>query len=80
MRPGRVVFVVPAIADELDEKAKNAIALRNQATIEGRCPICRCTPDLHLDRLGIRHLVFEHDDACPVLRDPYDWRDLEGAA
>jgi hypothetical protein len=80
MGPIRVLVVLPAIPDELDELTKNALAIRNQATTEGICPICGCTPNLHLDRLGIPHLVFEHGDACPARRDPYDWRDLEGAA
>jgi hypothetical protein len=80
MRPGRTVFVLPSIPDALDPAVKNGLALRNACAVEGRCPACGVTPELHLDRLGIRHLVFVHARDCPVLRDPSDWRDLEGAA
>jgi hypothetical protein len=73
------MFVLPSIADSLDEKVKDGLAIRNACTTSGRCPVCGCTPDLYLDRVGVRHLVFRHADDCPVLRDSYDWRD-EGAA
>jgi hypothetical protein len=75
-RPVRTLYVLPSIPDELDEELKNGLAIRNACATGGRCPVCGVTPELHVDRAGIHHLVFCHEDGCPVTRDPYDWREL----
>ena len=71
-RRAPTLYALPAISDELDEQTKNALALRNAATVEGRCPACGIEPELIPDRMlaGVWHLVFRHEDGCPVLRDP----------
>jgi hypothetical protein len=66
---GNVLFVLPSIPDDAPAHAKNALALRNRCATEGRCPACGVVPDLERDGDGILHLVFRHEDDCPVLRD-----------
>jgi hypothetical protein len=75
MRSLSTLFVLPSIPDDLDPSVKDGLAVRNAATVEGRCPVCLVEPELHPGGAGIYHLVFRHDDDCPATRDPYDWRD-----
>jgi hypothetical protein len=71
----RVLFVLPTIPDDADTATKNALAARNSCATDGRCPACGATPEIRADAdpelraLGVLHLVFVHDDDCPVLRD-----------
>ena len=69
--PGRALFVLPAIPDVLDEHTKNALAIRNAASITGTCPDCGATPELHRDTrdAGIYHGVFRHGHTCRVFTD-----------
>lgn len=76
MSTGPTVSVLPGIDDQLDPKVKNALAVRNAATVAGRCPVCGARGERHPVEHGIWRLLFRHDDGCPALRDPHDWRDL----
>jgi hypothetical protein len=68
-RRPKALFVLPAIPDEAPAAVKNALAIRNQCSVEGHCPACDAEPELYLDQHGIHHLVFRHDEDCPCLRD-----------
>lgn len=72
-RPARsgVLFVLPTIDDEADEATKNALAIRNACSVEGKCPSCGAEPELYLNREleGVFHLVFWHEDDCPATTD-----------
>lgn len=72
IRKGSTLFVLPSIPDELDEAVKDGLAIRNACAVEGRCPVCGVEPELRVTRELPRvvHLVFRHEDDCPVLRDP----------
>jgi hypothetical protein len=48
--------------------------------VEGRCPACGVEGELIADpeRAGLWHLVFRHEDDCPVASDdPKSWRSWE---
>lgn len=64
-----VLYVLPSIADDLDAATKNGLAIRNSASVKGRCPDCGATPNLHVDEHGIGHLVFEHEASCGAFTD-----------
>lgn len=66
-----VVFIVPPIDDNLTPAQKNALAIRNQCSIEGTCPACGCQAELHMDpdHPNVGHLLFIHENHCPVARD-----------
>jgi len=69
----RTLLVLPSIADALDEATKNGLAIRNAATVNGRCPACSARGELYPVERGISRLVFWHADGCPALRDPHDY-------
>jgi hypothetical protein len=65
------LFVLAQIRDDDSTERKNALALRNRCATEGKCPACgvigELVPDPEVERLY--HLIFRHEDSCPVLRD-----------
>jgi len=44
-----VLYVLPAIPDDADEATKDALAIRNAWTTEGRCPDCGAVGAVHPD-------------------------------
>jgi hypothetical protein len=68
-RNRRALFLLPSIPDDAPEALKNAIGLRNQCAVEGRCPACGALPEPWRDEHGLDHLTFRHDEDCPVVRD-----------
>jgi hypothetical protein len=64
--------------DEFDDDAKNGLAIRNACATEGPYRVCGAAVELVVNRAypALMHLVFEHEDDCPVTRDPYDWREV----
>jgi hypothetical protein len=72
MRPGRTVFVVPAIGDELDEQLKNGLAIRNEATVSGVCPACGARGEWRPIEPGIWSVTFRHGPNCRALHDRRD--------
>jgi hypothetical protein len=74
-RGARALLLLPSIPDDLDPTTKSALVIRNAASAEGRCPVSVAVREIHPDREqpGLWHLVFEHDDHCPALRDDPDW-------
>jgi hypothetical protein len=70
-RPLRALYLLPAIPDDAPEQLKNALAIRNACTTEGRCPNCGAEGEVTgPDASGCLHLTFRHEDGCGVLRDP----------
>ncbi len=70
----RTLFVLPEIDEDDDPARKDALALRNAATLAGRCSSCGATFALRSQRGGgidgvAGYLVMEHEDDCPVLLD-----------
>lgn len=67
----RTLYVLPEIRDDDTPAHKNALAIRNACTVEGRCPCCgtvgEITPDAEI--AGFYHQTFRHEDWCAVLRD-----------
>jgi hypothetical protein len=58
----RTIYLLPSIPDELDERTKDGLAIRNAASASGVCPSCGATGDLRgPDDHGFMHLVFEHE-------------------
>jgi hypothetical protein len=63
----RVLYLLSEIPDDLPVDAKNALALRNQCTAEGRCPSCGCEPKLEELAPDVWFARFEHDAGCGAL-------------
>lgn len=68
-RRGGVLFVLPEIRDDLPVAVKNALALRNACTVNGRCPSCGAVASRFRVEHGIHHATFEHEDWCRALVD-----------
>jgi hypothetical protein len=70
-RAGRMLFVLPEIPEDASEAFKNSLAIRNVCATEGKCPSCGAIGELYADKRsrGLFHIVFRHEDECPVLRD-----------
>jgi hypothetical protein len=66
-----ILLLLPGIPDDLEPAEKNALALRNACSTEGKCPGCGTVGELHPDRefAALWHYVFEHEDWCAVLSD-----------
>jgi hypothetical protein len=67
----RTLYVLPSIPDDAPAEFKNALAIRNAANVEMRCPDCGAEPYL-VGRVApgaIAHLVFEHEHGCHALTD-----------
>jgi len=66
---GGVLYVGPSIPDGATVEMKNALAIRSEANLAGRCPSCgarfKMVDDVAMP--GVRHLYMEHEDDCPVL-------------
>jgi hypothetical protein len=61
--------VLPEIPDDAPVELKDALAVRNAASVAGECPSCGATPELHVDckhRL-LFHAVFRHSAECGAL-------------
>jgi hypothetical protein len=46
----KTLLVLSTIRDELDAATKDALAIRNAASAEGRCPVCGAVGELRPDR------------------------------
>ena len=71
-KDGRTAYVVPALREDEPPAERNAIAVRREATLTGRC---QCGAEWHwggVDELGLGHLVMEHEDDCAVVADGED--------
>lgn len=68
----RVMFLLPTIRDEYPPELKDALAIRREATIRGRCPRCGATwtlPNRAERRRAVRerrilHTLMEHEPGC----------------
>lgn len=69
-RVPKTLMVLPEIQDEWPADVKNAMAIRNACSVEMRCPDCGCTPTFNVDKHGILHATFQHEDGCACLTDP----------
>lgn len=64
----RVLYIGPEIPDDASPALKNALALRQEANLTGRCPSCGATFEVVAGSVpGLWHGVMEHEDGCPVL-------------
>jgi len=70
-RSSRVLYILPTIPDELDDETKNALAIRNACSVEGRCPCCGALGEIEPDAEyeGIYHYTFRHEPWCGALTD-----------
>lgn len=70
-RATRVLYVLPAIPDDLAEATKDALAIRNACAVEGRCPDCGTMGEIHPDAEydGLFHYTFRHEPWCGALTD-----------
>jgi len=66
-----VLAILPAIDDELDDAAKDGLAVRNAASLRGKCPACGARAEVVADQdiPGLWHAYFLHEAACPVTTD-----------
>ncbi|MDA8297422.1 MAG: hypothetical protein M0004_12700 [Actinomycetota bacterium] len=64
----RALFVLPVIPDDAPVEVKDGLALRNTATMTGRCPACGAVAELATDPCPgeMVHAVMEHETDCPV--------------
>lgn len=64
-----VLAIVPAIPDDAPAHIKNGLAIRNTATVTGKCPHCKAVAEItRMPQPGeIGHAVMEHEDDCPAL-------------
>jgi hypothetical protein len=67
----RTLFILPEIHDDDPPELKNALAIRNACTTEGRCPDCGAVGELNpdADYPGIFHYTFRHEPWCGALTD-----------
>lgn len=69
-RAGRALFVMASIPDELPSETKNALALRNTASVAGRCPSCGAEfGQPRRDEHGVYHITMLHEADCQALTD-----------
>lgn len=70
-RHGTALHLIPGIPDDADPKVKDALALRNTASVTGRCPCCGATFETTWFAPGrIGQQVMEHESWCEALTDP----------
>lgn len=70
MRNGRTLYLLPPVPDDAPECVKNALAIRNAASVNGICPSCGARGELNgPDEHGFFHLTFHHEARCGALRD-----------
>lgn len=70
----RAVLVTPTIREDWSPELKDALALRREASLAGRCPHCGATwswPNRDDRRRAARqrralHVWMEHDAGCPA--------------
>lgn len=67
----RTVYILPQIRDDDTPARKDALAIRNACTVQGRCPCCGAIGELEADAeiAGLSHLTFRHEDWCDVFTD-----------
>ena len=65
------LFVIPEIPDDAPSDVKNALAIRNTASVEGKCPSCGATPELRADpeHQLVIHATFRHEPWCGAMTD-----------
>jgi hypothetical protein len=69
---GNALVLLPEIHDDYPTEIKNALAMRNDATINGRCRGCGATGPSVLDSLAgatrgsVEAAVFTHEADCPA--------------
>lgn len=65
----RSLFVVQEIPESADSAMKDALAIRNAATLSGRCPSCGASAKLVVPprpgRVGEARMA--HESGCPAL-------------
>jgi hypothetical protein len=68
---GRTLLVLPSIPDDAPAELKNAIAIRNACSVEGRCSACGVSGVASADptHAMVFHYTFEHEPSCPALTD-----------
>lgn len=70
MKARRVLYVLPGVADNADPKLKNALAIRNAASVSGKCPSCGAVMQIVLGESGrASEARIEHERDCPALLD-----------
>lgn len=70
----RAVLIAPTIREDWPPALKDALAIRREATLEGRCPRCGASwswPNREERRRAVRerrvlHQRMEHDADCPA--------------
>jgi hypothetical protein len=66
LTPERTLFMLPSVPDAGPPDLKDALAIRNAASVSGQCR-CGATGTLQgPDRYGVMHLVFMHEHDCPA--------------
>jgi hypothetical protein len=69
-RQTRALFILPQIPDDATTRVKDAIAIRNAATVNGVCPSCHARGEFSgPDVYGLHHLTFRHEPHCGALLD-----------
>lgn len=69
-RRHRALYVLPSVTDDTDPKVKNALAIRNAASVSGRCPSCGAVMQIVSWEPGeIGEARMEHEHDCPALVD-----------
>jgi len=66
-RPGRRKFVLPTVSESDPPEVRNAVAIRNAATVAGLCPCCGARFVLERTPGGVTVLNMKHQDGCPAL-------------
>lgn len=66
----RKLYMLPEIRDDATPAFKNALAIRNAASVRGVCPACGARGELTgPDRHGFMHITFRHEPDCQALLD-----------
>lgn len=68
-RNRRTLVATPSIPDDASPELKNGLAVRNAATLTGRCPGCGAVAKIVAPPTpgGIGTARMEHEDDCPAL-------------
>lgn len=67
----RIVFVTPEITDHLPEEVKNALMVRREATMTGKCQ-CGAEYDWTQIKEGaVSAALMQHEDDCPAANEVF---------
>ncbi len=66
LRGGNFLAVLPEIPDDASENVKNALAIRNAATLSGRCACGAVAGPIEQVETGIYMVTMEHENDCPA--------------